>query len=75
MAEYMAAAELLITKAGPGTIAEAASLGLPVMLTRCLSEIHANTDSERIFNTTVWFNKTFGILQFCRWSRYEFLGS
>jgi 1,2-diacylglycerol 3-beta-galactosyltransferase len=36
MAEYMAAAELLITKAGPGTIAEAASLGLPVMLTSFL---------------------------------------
>lgn len=33
MAEYMAAAEILITKAGPGTIAEAASLGLPLILT------------------------------------------
>lgn len=33
MAEYMAAAEVLITKAGPGTIAEAASMGLPVLLT------------------------------------------
>jgi len=36
MAEYMAAAEILITKAGPGTIAEAASLGLPVILTSYL---------------------------------------
>mmetsp|Transcript_4057 Transcript_4057/g.5837 ORF Transcript_4057/g.5837 Transcript_4057/m.5837 type:complete len:420 (-) Transcript_4057:102-1361(-) len=33
MAEYMAAAEILITKAGPGTIAEAASVGLPLILT------------------------------------------
>ena len=34
MPEYMVAADVLVTKAGPGTIAEAASLGLPVMLTR-----------------------------------------
>ena len=34
MAEYMVAADILITKAGPGTIAEAAAVGLPVMLTR-----------------------------------------
>lgn len=32
MAEYMAAADCLVTKAGPGTIAEAAICGLPVML-------------------------------------------
>ncbi len=36
MAEYMVAADVLITKAGPGTIAEAASVGLPVMLTSFL---------------------------------------
>ena len=36
MAQYMAAADLLITKAGPGTIAEAAALGLPIMLTSFL---------------------------------------
>jgi len=36
MAEYMVAADILITKAGPGTIAEAASLGLPVLLTSFL---------------------------------------
>ena len=29
----MAAADVLLTKAGPGTIAEAAALGLPVLLT------------------------------------------
>jgi 1,2-diacylglycerol 3-beta-galactosyltransferase len=36
MAEYMVAASVLVTKAGPGTIAEAASVGLPVMLTSFL---------------------------------------
>jgi len=36
MAEYMVAADILVTKAGPGTIAEAAALGLPVMLTSYL---------------------------------------
>lgn len=34
MPEYMVAADILVSKAGPGTIAEAASVGLPVMLTR-----------------------------------------
>ena len=33
MAEYMVAADILVSKAGPGTIAEAAAVGLPVMLT------------------------------------------
>lgn len=36
MAEYMCAADILVTKAGPGTIAEAASVGLPVLLTSYL---------------------------------------
>jgi 1,2-diacylglycerol 3-beta-galactosyltransferase len=36
MAEWMVAADVLITKAGPGTIAEAASVGLPVLLTSFL---------------------------------------
>ncbi|KAL7473062.1 hypothetical protein ACHAXS_013438 [Conticribra weissflogii] len=36
MAEYMVAADVLVTKAGPGTIAEAAALSLPVMLTSFL---------------------------------------
>jgi 1,2-diacylglycerol 3-beta-galactosyltransferase len=34
MADYMVAADVLVTKAGPGSIAEAAAVGLPVMLTR-----------------------------------------
>jgi len=33
MADWMAAADLLVTKAGPGTLAEAACLGLPVAIT------------------------------------------
>ena len=33
MAEWLAAADMLITKAGPGTLAEAACLGVPVMIT------------------------------------------
>jgi len=36
MAEYMVASDVLVTKAGPGTIAEAAAVGLPVMLTSFL---------------------------------------
>lgn len=36
IADYMVAADLLVTKAGPGTIAEAAALGLPVILTSFL---------------------------------------
>mmetsp|Transcript_14511 Transcript_14511/g.31909 ORF Transcript_14511/g.31909 Transcript_14511/m.31909 type:complete len:376 (-) Transcript_14511:458-1585(-) len=31
---YMVASDVLISKAGPGTIAEAAAVGLPIMLTR-----------------------------------------
>ncbi|EED88597.1 monogalactosyldiacylglycerol synthase, partial [Thalassiosira pseudonana CCMP1335] len=34
--KYMVAADVLVSKAGPGTIAEAASLSLPVMLTSFL---------------------------------------
>lgn len=35
--EYMVAADVLVSKAGPGTIAEAAAVGLPVMMTRCVT--------------------------------------
>lgn len=34
MPEYMVGADVLVSKAGPGTIAEAASVGLPIMLAR-----------------------------------------
>lgn len=33
MAEWMAASDLLVTKAGPGTLAEAACVGLPAIIT------------------------------------------
>jgi len=36
MAEVMVAADVLVSKAGPGTIAEAAAVGLPVMITSFL---------------------------------------
>jgi len=36
MAEYMVSADVLVSKAGPGTIAEAAALSLPVLLTSFL---------------------------------------
>jgi UDP-N-acetylglucosamine:LPS N-acetylglucosamine transferase len=36
MAEYMVAADVLVSKAGPGTISEAAAVSLPVMLTSFL---------------------------------------
>jgi len=36
MAEYMVATDVLVSKAGPGSIAEAAALGLPVMITSFL---------------------------------------
>jgi len=36
MAEYMVAADVLVSKAGPVTIAEAAAVGLPMMLTSFL---------------------------------------
>ena len=34
MDEYMVVSDVLVSKAGPGTIAEAAAVGLPIMLTR-----------------------------------------
>jgi UDP-N-acetylglucosamine:LPS N-acetylglucosamine transferase len=36
MAEYMVASDILVSKAGPGTISEAAALSLPIMLTSYL---------------------------------------
>eukprot|EP00548_Thalassiothrix_antarctica_P009030 CAMPEP_0194155750 /NCGR_PEP_ID=MMETSP0152-20130528/65746_1 /TAXON_ID=1049557 /ORGANISM="Thalassiothrix antarctica, Strain L6-D1" /LENGTH=560 /DNA_ID=CAMNT_0038862875 /DNA_START=113 /DNA_END=1795 /DNA_ORIENTATION=- len=36
ISEYMVAADILVTKAGPGTISEAASVSLPVLLTSFL---------------------------------------
>lgn len=36
MAEYMVVADVLVSKAGPGTIAEATAVGLPILLTNFL---------------------------------------
>lgn len=51
MAEYMVAADVLVSKAGPGTIAEAASVGLPVMLTSFLpgKEVFFHTVPSLLF--------------------------
>jgi 1,2-diacylglycerol 3-beta-galactosyltransferase len=36
MAEYMSCCDCVITKAGPGTIAEALACGLPIVLNGCI---------------------------------------
>jgi 1,2-diacylglycerol 3-beta-galactosyltransferase len=46
MAEYMVAADVLVTKAGPGTIAEAAAVGLPIMVTSHLPGQEGETKSD-----------------------------
>ena len=56
MAEYMAASDVLVTKAGPGTIAEAAAVGLPVMLTSFLpgqEEGNADFVIDKNFGTLI----------------------
>jgi len=53
MPEYMVAADVLVSKAGPGTIAEAASVGLPVMMTSFLPGQEAG-------NVDVVLEKQFG---------------
>lgn len=51
MAEYMVAADILVSKAGPGTIAEATSLCLPIMLTNFLpGQEEGNVDFVKIHN-------------------------
>ncbi len=57
MAEYMVAADLLVSKAGPGTIAEAASLGLPVMLTSFLPGEVPQRDYFRIHEHLYFHSK------------------
>jgi 1,2-diacylglycerol 3-beta-galactosyltransferase len=46
MAEYMVAADVLVTKAGPGTIAAAAAVGLPIMVTSHLPGQEGETKSD-----------------------------
>ena len=43
MAEYMTASDVLVSKAGPGTIAEAAALSMPIMLTSFLPGTYVPT--------------------------------
>ena len=43
------AADVLVTKAGPGTIAEAAAVGLPVMVTSFLPGQEAGNVGDVIF--------------------------
>ena len=57
MAEWMVAADVLVTKAGPGTIAEAAALNLPIMLTSFLPGQEAG-------NVDVVLSAGFGV--FCK---------
>lgn len=48
MEEYMAATDLLVTKAGPGTIAEASAMGLPCVLSSFLpGQEEGNVDFVR----------------------------
>jgi len=54
--EYMVAADVLVTKAGPGTIAEAAAVGLPVMMTSFLPGQEAG-------NVDVVLESEFGIYE------------
>jgi 1,2-diacylglycerol 3-beta-galactosyltransferase len=46
MADYMVAADILVSKAGPGTIAEAACVGLPVLLTSFLPGMYKSHNSR-----------------------------
>jgi UDP-N-acetylglucosamine:LPS N-acetylglucosamine transferase len=75
MAEYMVAADILISKAGPGTIAEAASVGLPVMLTSYLpGQEEGNVDFviENEFGAFISDSDPFGIAEeVCRWATNE----
>jgi 1,2-diacylglycerol 3-beta-galactosyltransferase len=57
MAEYMVAATVLVSKAGPGTIAEAAAVGLPVMLTSFLPGQEAGNVDYVLDNDFGDFNK------------------
>lgn len=71
MAEYMVAADVLITKAGPGTIVEAASVGLPVLTTSYLpGQEEGNVDFviEKKFGAYKSDSKPFEISKcVCEW--------
>jgi 1,2-diacylglycerol 3-beta-galactosyltransferase len=71
IAEYMVAADVLITKAGPGTIVEAASVGLPVLTTSYLpGQEEGNVDFviEKKFGAYKSDSKPFEISEcICEW--------
>jgi len=75
MAEYMVAADILVTKAGPGTISEAAAVSLPVLLTSFLpGQEEGNVDYvlENDFGAYVNDNDPSGVAEeVIRWLRNE----
>jgi 1,2-diacylglycerol 3-beta-galactosyltransferase len=68
MAEYMAASDVLVTKAGPGTIAEAAAVGLPVFLTRYVGFFKFAALFDNIY---IILTITFLFAVFCQAKRRE----
>merc|ERR1712087_299011 len=75
MAEYMVAADVLVSKAGPGTISEAAALSLPVLLTSYLpGQEEGNVDFvvDNEFGSFVNDSNPFGIAaEVVAWLRNE----
>jgi 1,2-diacylglycerol 3-beta-galactosyltransferase len=71
IAEYMVAADILVSKAGPGTISEAAALSLPIMLTSYLpGQEEGNVDYvvEAGFGAYVHDSDPIGIAEeICMW--------
>jgi UDP-N-acetylglucosamine:LPS N-acetylglucosamine transferase len=75
MAEYMVAADILVSKAGPGTISEAAALSLPVLMTSFLpGQEEGNVDFvvDAGFGAYCPDNDPIGIAEeICLWIRDE----
>ncbi|EOD09373.1 hypothetical protein EMIHUDRAFT_414703, partial [Emiliania huxleyi CCMP1516] len=60
MSEFMAAADCLITKAGPGTIAEASICGLPVMLSGRAASLGPHLPGQETGNVRHVLSNGFG---------------
>lgn len=75
MAEYMVAADVLVSKAGPGTISEAAAVSLPIMLTSYLpGQEEGNVDYvvDGEFGTYIKDNDPVAIAEeLCMWLKDE----
>jgi len=69
--EYMVAADVLVSKAGPGTIAEAAAVGLPVMMTRCVVKNHSEIKNILLLSVCLQFS-FFSLVSHC--SPVSYLG-